>query len=161
MAFPEIERPSPNFGPGTNERLGVLFHHTELAFDGTITRMQDPASQVSYHCLIGLDGTRCTLVPDSGVAWHAGQSLFLGRNRCNAFLIGVAFEGDTAKAPLTDTQLSSAIEWLGARWVPLGWNLGHMTDHRQVSPGRKRDLSPREWERLAAAIAAHFGDPGP
>ena len=32
MAFPEIERPSPNFGPGANERLGVLFHHSELAF---------------------------------------------------------------------------------------------------------------------------------
>jgi AmpD protein len=160
MAFPEIERPSPNFGPGANERLGVLFHHSELAFAETIARMQDPASQVSYHCLIGLDGTRCTLVQDSGVAWHAGQSRFLGRTRCNDFLLGVAFEGDTARAPLTGPQLASALEWLRARWVPLGWNLGRMADHRQVSPGRKRDLSPPEWERLAASIAGHFGDPG-
>jgi len=156
MAFPEIERPSPNFGPGANERLGVLFHHSELPFGATVARMQDPASQVSYHCLIGRDGTRCTMVPDSGVAWHAGQSRFLGRTRCNDFLLGVAFEGDTGKAPLTDPQL----EWLQARWAPLGWDLGRMTDHRQVSPGRKRDLSPPEWERLAAAIGAHFGDPG-
>ena len=139
MVFPEIERPSPNFGTGANERLGVLFHHSELPFGATIARMQDPASQVSYHCLIGLDGTRCTLVPDSGVA----------------------FEGDTARDPLTGPQLSSALEWLEARWGPLGWNLGRMTDHRQVSPGRKRDLCPPEWARLAAAIAAHFGDPGP
>jgi AmpD protein len=111
---------------------------------------------VSYHCLIDLDGTRCTLVPEGEVAWHAGASQFLGRSRCNDFLLGVAFAGDTYKAPLTDAQLASALDWLEPRWAPLGWGMDRMTDHRQVAPGRKRDLKPAEWDRLAAAMAAQF-----
>jgi len=95
-------------------------------------------------------------VPDACVAWHAGASRFLGRDRCNDFLLGVAFAGDTYSAPLTEAQIDSALEWLDARWVPLGWSLGRITDHRQASPGRKDDLNPVEWERFLAAVASHF-----
>ncbi len=156
MPFREIERASPNRDPARHERLGVLFHHSELGFDATIELMLRRSSQVSYHCLVGLDGTRCQLVPDLEVAWHAGASRFLGRERCNDFMLGLAFSGDTYRAPLTDAQVASALEWLGLRWTRLGWTPERMTDHRQASPGRKRDLNPPEWERLALAIAARF-----
>jgi AmpD protein len=158
MAFPETVRLSPNRDAlRTHERLGVVFHHSVKGFDETIALMLNPESKVSYHCLIGLDGTRCTLVPDEHIAWHAGASSFLGRGRCNDFLLGVAFAGDTYLAPLTAAQLDSALEWLGLRWTALGWTSGRMTDHRQVSPGRKNDLNPVEWTRLQAAIAQKFG----
>jgi N-acetyl-anhydromuramoyl-L-alanine amidase len=157
MAFGEFERLSPNRGGGAHEGLGVLFHHSELDFEATIMRMQDPASRVSYHCLIHGDGTRCTMVPDGEIAWHAGVSRFNGRERCNEFLLGVSFAGDTYAAPLSGPQIASALEWLGTRWLQRGWGLGSLTDHRQVAPGRKRDLNPAEWDRLHAAVAAHFG----
>jgi AmpD protein len=157
MAFAEISRPSPNRDPIAHERLGVLFHHSRMGFDETIHLMLNPASRVSYHCLIDADGTRCSMVPDREVAWHAGASRFMGREGCNAFLLGLSFAGDTYAAPLSGPQVDSALEWLGARWVPLGWGLGRITDHRQVSPGRKNDLNPKEWDRLAAAISARFG----
>jgi N-acetyl-anhydromuramoyl-L-alanine amidase len=158
MPYREIERLSPNRDAAAHERLGALFHHTGgLGFEETVERMLNPESRVSYHCLIGSDGTRCTLVPDAQVAWHAGASRFLGRDRCNDFLLGVAFAGDTYSLPLTGPQIDSALEWLEARWAPLGWGLGRMTDHRQASPGRKDDLNPAEWERLIAAVASHFG----
>jgi AmpD protein len=118
--------------------------------------MLDPASKVSYHALIDRDGTRCTLVPDGQIAWHAGASSFLGRTRCNDFLLGLAFAGDTNAAPLTEAQLASALEWLGVRWTRYGWTPDRMTDHRQVSPGRKDDLAPAEWTRLHTAIVAKF-----
>lgn len=156
MAFGAFERLSPNRGPGAHERLGVLFHHSELGFGETLARMLDPSSRVSYHCLIDRDGTRCTLVPDAEVAWHAGASRFMGRERCNDFLLGVAFAGDTYREPLTPQQVASALEWLAQRWGPLRWDACRVTDHRQVSPGRKRDLNPAEWERLLAAIASRF-----
>jgi AmpD protein len=155
-AFAEIERLSPNRDRVAHERLGVLFHHSELGYRETIERMLDPASRVSYHCLIDRDGTRCTLVPDLEVAWHAGASQFLGRSSCNLFLLGLAFAGDTYKDPITEPQLASALEWLAARWEPLGWSLEQMTDHRQVSPGRKRDLNPEQWGRLSAALSKRF-----
>ena len=157
MAFRQFERLSPNRDPAGHERLGALFHHSGLGFAETIARMLDPASRVSYHCLIDADGTRCTMVPDSQVAWHAGVSTFLGRERCNEFLLGVSFAGDTYTAPLTDAQIASALEWLESRWSANSWGLGRMTDHRQVAPGRKRDLNPVEWDRLAAAISSRFG----
>ena len=134
----------------------MVFHHSELDFDAAIARMLQAESKVSYHCLIAPDGRRCTLVADEHVAWHAGASRFLGRNRCNDFLLGVAFAGDTDRAPLTGAQIDSALEWLARRWTARGWSPDRMTDHRQVAPDRKRDLNPDEWERLHAAIAAHF-----
>lgn len=158
MGFPEITRLSPNRdATPPHERLGVLFHHSVSSFDETIALMLRPASKVSYHCLIGADGTRCTLVPDKQIAWHAGASSFLGRTRCNDFLLGVAFAGDTNHAPLTAAQIASALEWLDPRWARHGWTRDRMTDHRQVSPGRKDDLHPAEWARLHSAIVGKFG----
>ena len=160
MPFPEITRPSPNCAATIpHEQLGVLFHHTVISFDETIALMTDPARKVSYHCVIAPDGTRCTLVPDAHVAWHAGASTFRGRPGCNAFLLGLSFAGDTYAAPLTDAQLASALEWLEPRWTRHGWTLDWMADHRQVAPGRKDDLNPAEWSRLAAALKAKFENP--
>lgn len=157
MPFPEIFRASPNFATSpVHERLGVLVHHSVLGFDDTIARLCDPASEVSYHGLIAADGTRCTFVADEHIAWHAGASTFLGRTRCNDFLLGLAFAGDTYRSPLTDAQMASALEWLAARWHLYGWSLDRIADHRQVSPGRKDDLNPVEWARLRNAVERHF-----
>ena len=158
MPYEEIERLSPNRDTEPpHEQLGVLFHHSELGFDETVALILLPASKVSYHCLIGANGIRCRLVPDSQVAWHAGASAFRGRSRCNDFMLGVAFAGDTYRAPLTRDQIASAIDWLRPRWAARAWTIRWISDHRQVSPGRKEDLNPIEWGRLQAAIKAQFG----
>jgi N-acetyl-anhydromuramoyl-L-alanine amidase len=155
--YRELSKPSPNFDADpAHERLGVAFHHSVMPFDDTIALMARPESKVSYHLLIGRDGTRCALVPEEHIAWHAGASQFLGRSRCNDFLLGVAFAGDTYAAPLTSEQIASALEWLGPRWSRHGWSMERMTDHRQISPGRKNDLNPAEWTRLRDAIAKRF-----
>lgn len=127
-----------------------------MSFDDTVALMTTGQRPVSYHCLIAPDGTRCTLVQDEQIAWHAGASQFQGRTRCNDFLLGLAFAGDTYAEPLTDRQLASALEWLSGRWHRYHWNLEQMTDHRQVSPGRKNDLNPTEWDRVRAALQGRF-----
>src|SRR5471032_1380671 len=101
VPFREFTKLSPNrdLAP-PHEQLGVVFHHSVLSFDEAIALMLNPASKVSYHVIIGLDGTRCTLVPEAQVAWHAGVSSFRGRLRCNDFLLGVYFAGNTNEAPL-------------------------------------------------------------
>lgn len=155
--YPETGKPSPNFDRAPpNERLGVVFHHSVLPFEDTIALMTRPESKVSYHGLIALDGSRAQLVADEHVAWHAGASEFLGRTRGNDFLLGIAFAGDTYASPLTNDQISSALEWLTPRWSRYGWSLERVTDHRQISPGRKDDLNPAEWQRLLAAIRRRF-----
>jgi N-acetyl-anhydromuramoyl-L-alanine amidase len=161
MAFREFAQLSPNREASAHERLGVLFHHSGMGFDQTIDRMLNPGSRVSYHCLIGADGTRCLLVPETEIAWHAGVSRFLGRDGCNAFLLGVSFAGDTYAAPLSKLQIGSALEWLEARWARFRWGMDRVTDHRQAAPGRKNDLNPEEWGSLAAALSARFGPDSP
>ena len=158
MPYPETERLSPNrdLAPA-NRQEGVVFHHSDLVYDESIALILRPESRVSYHCLIAADGSRCTLVPDGQIAWHAGASNFLGRRRCNDFMLGVSFAGNTYRAPLTSHQLASALEWLARRWQARSWNLDRMADHRQVAPDRKDDLNPVEWERLRSAIVARFG----
>jgi N-acetyl-anhydromuramoyl-L-alanine amidase len=157
MTYAEISRPSPNCdATQRHEQLGVCFHHSAENFADSIAILTDPARRVSYHCLIDADGTRCTLVPDAHIAFHAGESRFRGRTGCNFFLLGCAFAGDTYAAPLTDDQIASALEWLELRWRRNGWSHGWMTDHRQVAPQRKDDLKPEEWTRLLRAIVAKF-----
>lgn len=158
MPFAEFDAPSPHFSATPpHERLGVCFHHTVMPFSETIAYMQAPPNRVSYHVVIAPDGSRARLVSEDCVAWHAGASVFRGREHCNAFLLGLAFAGDTHAHPLTESQIASALEWLEPRWTRLRWSLADMTDHRQIAPGRKDDLAPREWERLRAAIAERFG----
>lgn len=158
MGFREFDAPSPNFAEApAHERLGVCFHHTVMPFADTLAHMARRESRVSYHVVIDRDGARARLVRDEDVAWHAGVSSFRGRSHCNAFLLGLAFAGDSYAAPLTQPQLESALEWLDARWTRLGWTPDWMTDHRQISPGRKNDLAPPEWERLRAQIVESFG----
>lgn len=158
MPFREIPSPSPNFdSTRRHERRGVCFHHSAETFTATLAILSDPARKVSYHCLIDLDGTRARVVADEHLAWHAGVSRFRGRERCNEFLLGCAFAGNTWLAPLTEPQLASALEWLEPRWRRHAWTLEAITDHRQIAPGRKDDLNPTEWARLHAAIAGRFG----
>lgn len=153
MPFLELDRPSPNFAASpAHECLGVCFHHSVMTFEETVAHMLQPESQVSYHVLIAPDGTRARLVSDEHIAWHAGASSFRGRPRCNDFLLGVSFAGDTRSSPLTAAQLDSALDWLRPRWWLHRWTSAWMTDHRQIAPGRKDDLSPAEWTRLLAAI---------
>lgn len=153
MSFLEIVRPSPNCAQDpVNARQGVLIHHTVMSYDATISYMLDPASRVSYHAIIAKSGERCQLVPDEHIAWHAGVSTFQGRDHCNFFLLGLAFEGDTYREPLTASQLESAFEWLGFRWAIYHLNPDVIVDHRQVAAGRKDDLNPAEWERFRQAL---------
>src|SRR5690606_8767795 len=68
--YPEDVKQSPNVNPGRNERRGVCFHHAYGYYDGTISWCLDPESNVSYHCLINLDGHRMQLAKDTDRAWH-------------------------------------------------------------------------------------------
>ena len=95
--------------------------------------------------------------PRAQVAWHAGVSRFLGRDRCNDFLLGVAFAGDTYAAPLSDRSRSPRPSNGSARAGPpsAGARSASPTTGRS-RPGRKRDLNPAEWDRLSAAVAGAF-----
>jgi AmpD protein len=157
LPYPHYVKPTPNRDPlAVHERLGVCFHQSAETFPATLAAILKPDHKLSYHCLIDLNGTRCTFVLDEHVAWHASGASFRGRADCNDFLLGCAFAAGLARAPLTSDQIESALEWLDDRWSRYGWSPEWMTDHRQIAPQHPDDLNPVEWERLLGAIKERF-----
>jgi len=104
--------------------------------------------QVSSHVLIKRSGEIVQFVPFHERAWHAGQSNYNGRDRCNDFSIGIELEG-TDTGPFEDEQykqLSHLISVLKDAYPTISDNL---TGHSDISPGRKKDPGTGfDWNRL-------------
>jgi AmpD protein len=133
-----------------------VFHHYAGSFAGSLSWIKQGRSKVSYNVIAEEDGTRHNVVPVDRVAWHAGKSTFQGRSGCNSFMVGFAFSGSTYDRALTANELASAVEFVRTYGPRYGWTLDTMTDHRQVSPGRKNNLNPVEWERLKERLRDAF-----
>ncbi len=105
--------------------------------------------EVSAHLLIRRNGDVVQFVPFSERAWHAGQSRFHGRTRCNDFSIGVELEGED-ETPYEDAQYASLVAVVEAvkRAYPQISNRD-IAAHSDIAPGRKSDPGPAfDWLRL-------------
>ena len=111
--------------------------------------------RVSAHVLIRRDGEPVQYVPFGRRAWHAGQSSFQGRPRCNDFSVGVELEG-CDHVPYTDAQyqaLATLIAALRRAYPDIAPD--RITGHSDIAPGRKTDPGPAfDWPRLRRALAA-------
>jgi N-acetylmuramoyl-L-alanine amidase len=116
----------------------------------------NPASKVSYHCIVAKDGRRSTLADPDERCWHAGVSTWRGRRDLNSWSIGAAFEGDTNTRQLGEAEMASMADYLLPLMQRYGLTLADVTDHRTVSPGRKDDLNPVEFARFKAYLAARM-----
>lgn len=109
--------------------------------------------RVSAHFLIDRQGQLTQYVSCDKRAWHAGQSLWCGRSRCNDFSIGIELEG-TDSDTYTDRQyrqLVTLIQCLNSHYPTLRpWQLA---GHDEIAPGRKTDPGPGfDWDRLCAVL---------
>lgn len=101
---------------------------------------------VSAHALIRRDGTIVQYVPFHLRAWHAGESNFHGRERCNDFSIGVELEGcdDQPFEPIQYQRLAELGKALRRCYPAI--NRDHITGHSNIAPGRKTDPGPHfDW----------------
>lgn len=107
--------------------------------------------QVSSHLLIKRSGEVVQFVPFHQRAWHAGQSNYQGRKRCNDFSIGIELEG-TDSDIFEDAQyrqLADIITTLQQTYPAIANNI---TGHSDISPGRKLDPGTGfDWEKLNRA----------
>lgn len=109
--------------------------------------------KVSAHACIFRDGRVSQYVPTTQRAWHAGESSYEGRNRCNDFSIGIELEG-TDDEPFTDAQYETLIALTKAVLkVYLKITPKRIVGHSNIAPGRKTDPGPHfDWLRLRAAL---------
>lgn len=162
--------PSPNFDerPAGCKVDLLVIHYISLPqgkFGGPgvidlFTNRLDPAAhpdyaglaglRVSPHFLIRRDGGVIQFVPCGKRAWHAGESSWKGRTRCNDFSIGIEMEG-TGDAPFTSVQyrrLSALTRELKARYA-----IRDIVGHSDVAPERKSDPGPFfDWGRYRGMV---------
>lgn len=105
--------------------------------------------RVSAHLLIRRDGTPVQYVPFHRRAWHAGESVYQGRCRCNDFSVGIELEG-TDQLPYDDrqyTRLAAAIVALRRAYPTILPE--RLAGHADIAPGRKTDPGPAfDWAKL-------------
>jgi len=110
--------------------------------------------RVSAHFLVRRDGTLVQFVPCARRAWHAGESAWHGRPRCNDFSVGIELEG-TDEVRYTAAQyamLTRLVRALCARYP-----ITDIVGHRDIAPGRKTDPGDAfDWSRLARKVRARL-----
>ena len=111
--------------------------------------------EVSAHLLIRRDGELIQFVPFSQRAWHAGESCFRGRPRCNDFSIGIELEGED-DTPYEDEQYKVLLGILRAlRSAYPNISNREIAAHSDISTGRKTDPGPAfDWLRLYDGLGA-------
>lgn len=111
--------------------------------------------RVSAHFLIRRDGEVMQFVAAGDRAWHAGQSRFRGRERCNDFSIGIELEGTDFEA-FEDAQYASLAELTEA--LRTRYPLTAVTGHEHIAPGRKTDPGPYfDWVRYRKSLIHNDG----
>lgn len=109
--------------------------------------------KVSSHVLIERDGALVQYVPLQLRAWHAGESSFCGRARCNDFSIGIELEGtdDLAYTAAQYRALADVIAELRVRYPAIGSD--RIVGHCHVAPGRKTDPGASfRWNELGRLL---------
>ncbi len=110
--------------------------------------------RVSAHFFIRRDGALLQFVPCGMRAWHAGQSSWRGRERCNDFSVGIELEGtdDVAYSDAQYDRLAVLVRALRARY-PIVASAGHC----DIAPGRKTDPGPVfDWRRYFRTTAKNI-----
>lgn len=149
--YREISHPTPNFDPSrTNEVKGVILHHTaEPTIERSLWVLTESKKGVGTHCVIDTDGTRYIMCDPTVVTYHAGYSRLDGREGCNGFTIGIEFQGNTLERPLTQDQISSAIEYLKPIIAHYHISLTHIVTHEMV---RKNYMKHHPQKRIAGKV---------
>lgn len=129
----------------------IMLHHTaSSSLRGTVRWLLNPESRVSYHFMIGKDGSIVQHVSTFDRAWHAGASEDrLGRTNMNNFSIGIGIvnRGDGVD-PYTEAQIE-AVRHL-SRVLIRRFPIRHIVSHEVIARplGRKNDPKNYPWESL-------------
>lgn len=134
LVIHNISLPPGQFGgPYIDQLFTGTLDPNEHAYFAEIQHLR-----VSAHCLIRRDGEIIQYVSFDKRAWHAGVSLFNGREKCNDFSIGIELEG-TDDLDFTAEQYRSlnVVTQLLMKNYPI--TPEHITGHSDIAPGRKTD----------------------
>lgn len=166
--------PSPFFNARPDGEISLLVIHNialppktyggpwiEHLFAGQLDTSQHPyftqleGLEVSAHLLIRRTGQIIQFVGFDQRAWHAGRSVFEGREQCNDFSIGIELEGSDDQ-PYTEQQyrqLIAVTHSLMQTYPEITQQ--HIVGHQQIAPERKTDPGPAfDWPYFLSQLAS-------
>jgi N-acetyl-anhydromuramoyl-L-alanine amidase len=141
-----ISLPPGEYGGDCIEKLFT----NQLNWDAHPYFLQIRGAEVSAHFVVRRDGDLMQFVSCEQRAWHAGQSVWRGRENCNDYSIGIELEGLEGDCfePAQYAALTALITELMQRY-PITTVVGH----EHVAPGRKHDPGAGfDWLRLRAEL---------
>lgn len=141
-----ISLPPGRYGGDAIERLftNTLDWDAHPSYDGI------RGLEVSSHFVVRRDGELLQFVSTARRAWHAGRSIWRGRENCNDYSVGIELEGLEGER-FEDAQYGRLVLVLEAlaRRHPIDGVVGH----EHVAPERKRDPGPGfDWSRLQRMV---------
>jgi AmpD protein len=124
-------------------------HHSKHPFFEEIRELK-----VSSHLFIRRDGSAQQFVDLDNRAWHAGQSTWQGKERCNDFSIGIELEG-TDDQTFTDAQYKTLIQLtLQIQQKYPDITNDRIVGHSDIAPDRKTDPGPHfDWSRYRQGLS--------
>ena len=141
MSAKVVESPSPNHGRRMSRPLQCIVLHADASPDelGTLEWCAASVSEVSYHVLIGRNGVRYRMVPDTRRAWACGRSNWQGKSDVNSISLSLAFANrNDGLEPLTAAQIEAARVQIH-EWRTAYPSIIDITTHHRIAPSRKSD----------------------
>lgn len=142
-----ISLPPGSYGGDAIERLFT----NRLDWDAHPYYAEIRGLRVSAHFLVRRDGALLQFVSCDKRAWHAGASVWRGRENVNDYSIGIEMEGLEGEAfdPAQYGTLITLARRLGKHYA-----IAAIAGHEHVASGRKRDPGAAfDWTHLRSALA--------
>ncbi len=154
---------SPNFNNRRrpDDITAIVIHSTaNSSLERVVEWFNNPTSQVSSHYTIGKDGEIAQHVQDIHRAWHAGRSVWKGRQSCNDYAIGIELvnlNDGSDPYPVEQHRANVALcAYLADKYnISTDDIMGHLDI--AIPPGRKSDPRGYSLDQLRSDVAAVLG----
>jgi len=154
---------SPNFNRRRqpDDITAVVIHSTANSnLQRVVEWFNNPNAQVSAHYTIGKDGKIVQHVKDSDRAWHAGQSVWKGRNSVNDYGLGIELVNlNDGRDPYPEAQHRANVALCAYLCHQYNIEVDDIMGHVDIClpPGRKSDPRGYDLSRLRREVAAILG----
>jgi hypothetical protein len=154
---------SPNFNNRRrpDDITGIVIHSTaNSSTERVVEWFNRPSAQVSAHYTIGKDGEIVQHVQDMHRAWHAGRSVWKGRQSCNDYTIGIELVNlNDGVDPYPQAQHQANVALVSYLAHKYSVNPDDIMGHLDICipPGRKSDPRGYNLDRLRSDVAARLG----
>jgi N-acetylmuramoyl-L-alanine amidase len=148
---------SPNVEPrlGGKTPLYLILHYTGMvSSQAAVDWLCNPASKVSCHYLVGVEGEIVQMVDEELRAWHAGVGSWQGEIDINSVSIGIEIQnaGHSEGSPaFPEAQMQSVAKLSREIMERHAISPSNVLAHSDIAPGRKIDPGEHfDWDWLAA-----------